>query len=164
MKLLYTYPPGNDHMSHQTAFQESHRFKSAEKTVGDRYSYHASWCMYGIFSSSWLVTFPTIGVLQNGWFIMENPIKMHDLRVLFFFETPKCRYACYLHVSSQVAWLLIHVTRKAVGFFVRAKVWWARHLPTNSRSRGRRRMIEADAKRLVIHPGRWTAGTYKSPI
>ena len=108
--------------------------------------------------------FPTIGVLQNGWFIMENPIKMHDLRVLFFFETPKCRYACYLHVSSQVAWLLIHVTRKAVGFFVRAKVWWARHLPTNSRSRGRWRMIEADAKRLVIHPGRWTAGTYKSPI
>jgi len=34
--------------------------------------------------------FPTIGVLQNGWFIMENPIKMEDLGVPLFLETPKC--------------------------------------------------------------------------
>ena len=26
-----------------------------------------------------LCVFPKIGVPQNGWFIMENPIKMHDL-------------------------------------------------------------------------------------
>ena len=29
--------------------------------------------------------FPTIGVPQNGWFIVENPIKMDDLRVPLFF-------------------------------------------------------------------------------
>ena len=32
--------------------------------------------------------FPKIGVPQNAWFIMESPIKMNDLGVPLFLETP----------------------------------------------------------------------------
>ena len=38
-------------------------------------------------TSKWI--FPKIGVPQNGCFIMANPIKMDDLGVPLFLETPK---------------------------------------------------------------------------
>ena len=36
--------------------------------------------------------FPKIGVPQNGWYIMETPIKTDDLGVPLFLETPVCTF------------------------------------------------------------------------
>ena len=44
----------------------------------------------GICSSKTICVFPKIGIPQNGWFIMENPVKMDDLGIPLFSETSIC--------------------------------------------------------------------------
>ena len=46
------------------------------------------YCTFFFLKLSQIWVFPTIGVPQNGWFVMEHPIKMDDLGVPPFSETP----------------------------------------------------------------------------
>ena len=53
--------------------------------------------------------FPKIGVPQNGWFIMEHPIKMDDLGVPIFSETSIFSQICSLQLPSCMDWVHSHV-------------------------------------------------------
>ena len=71
-----TQIPGNGTVHGTAHFQTAHTSHTTK----------VSGCRSGINGSIWM--FPKIGVPQNGWLIMENHIKMDDLGVPSFLETP----------------------------------------------------------------------------
>ena len=54
--------------------------------------------------STWV--FPKIGVPQNGWLIMENPIKMDDLGLPLFSETSTYCWRLVVSTLYHLAWLV----------------------------------------------------------
>ena len=84
-----------------------------------------SWLFNGRFESTSIWVFPKIGIPQNGWFILENPIKMDDLGVPLFSETSIYIYM-YGKTHGLVIWALMMELKNCTLYVVVAIYGWTR--------------------------------------
>ncbi len=73
-------------------------------------NHQLSWEFFGWQPKKNIWVFPRIGIPQNGWFTMENPIKMDDLGgPPLFLETPIWKYDRQIDQGKKVLRIFEHL-------------------------------------------------------
>ena len=91
--------------------------------------------------------FPKIGVPENGWFVVENPIKMDDLGVPLFLEIPilfqhrPTSSSCHRFTPT---FAVLHRATLATSNDIHMPVWW----PSKSSRKKQGSMVPVCKKEL----------------